>query len=196
MAQREALRELQNRLAERMQTARSEQRSASWLAVEAGGAGFLIPLGEAGEIFALSEVLPLPHTRAWFCGVANLRGGLHGVVDLAAFLGLRDAPPADAAGRESARLLALNPSLGALCALRVDRLPGCAAPISSSPSRTCPGRARPSHAVAGAMTRAGCGRKSISPRWRSTSSFWRSPPERPPDGWAARARRIERTIQR
>ena len=124
MAQREALRELQNRLAERMQAARSEQRNASWLAVEAGGAGFLIPLSEAGEIFALSEVLPLPHTQPWFCGVANLRGGLHGVVDLAAFLGLRERPANDAAVRESARLLALNASLGALCALRVDRLAG------------------------------------------------------------------------
>jgi len=125
MAHREALRELQTRLAERMQVARTEQRSASWLAVEAGGAGFLIPLAEAGEIFGLAEVLPLPHTQPWFCGVANLRGGLHGVVDLAAFMGLRDRPSAaDNTGREAARLLALNPSLGALCALRVDRLAG------------------------------------------------------------------------
>jgi twitching motility protein PilI len=124
MAQKEALRELQNRLAERMQAARSEQRNAAWLAVEAGGAGFLIPLAEAGEIFALSEVLPLPHTQPWFCGVANLRGGLHGVVDLAVFLGLRERPATDPAGRESARLVALNASLGTLCALRVDRLAG------------------------------------------------------------------------
>jgi twitching motility protein PilI len=155
MTQREALRELQNRLAERMQTARSEQRSASWLAVEAGGAGFLIPLAEAGEIFALSEVLPLPHTRPWFCGVANLRGGLHGVVDLAAFLGLRDAPATDTAARESARLLALGPSLGALCALRVDRLAGLRSAEQLEPEPDIPG---PRPAFAGRRWRDGQGR--------------------------------------
>ena len=35
--------------------------------------------------------MAVPHTQPWFAGVANLRGGLHGVVDLALFLGLRDA---------------------------------------------------------------------------------------------------------
>jgi twitching motility protein PilI len=125
MAQKkEALRELQNRLAQRMQAARSEQRNAAWLAVEAAGHGFLVPLAQAGEIFAVGELLPLPHTRPWFAGVANLRGGLHGVVDLAAFLGLRDAGPGEGPVRDAARLLALNAGLGALCALRIDRLAG------------------------------------------------------------------------
>jgi twitching motility protein PilI len=124
MAQREALRELQARLAERMQVARTEQRQRGWLAVEAGGCGFLFPLDQSGEIFSLADLRPLAHTRAWFCGVANLRGGLHGVVDLATFVGLRDRVPMAEAGRDAARLVALNPSLGALCALRVDALAG------------------------------------------------------------------------
>lgn len=124
MAQKEALRELQSRLAARMQAARTEARSAAWLAVEAAGVGFLVPLAEAGEIFSMGELLPLPHTQPWFCGVANLRGGLHGVVDLAVFLGLRRSTVIDPAQRDAVRLLALNPTLGALCALRVDRLAG------------------------------------------------------------------------
>jgi twitching motility protein PilI len=123
MAQREALRELQARLAERMKSARSEKQRTAWLAVEAGGCGFLFPLEQAGEIFSLAEMRPLAHTAAWFCGVANLRGSLFGVVDLASFLGLRQGVPADTP-REAARLVALNPTLGALCALRVDRLAG------------------------------------------------------------------------
>ncbi len=140
MARREALRELQNRLAERMKAARSEQRSVSWLALEAGGAGFLVPLGDAGEIFSMADVLLLPHTQPWFCGVANLRGGLHGVVDLAVFLGLRETTAMAPAARDAVRLVALNPALGALCALRVDRLAGLrgleqlkAEPASSGP---------------------------------------------------------------
>ncbi len=123
MAKREALRELQSRLAERLQAARTETRTASWLAVECAGAGLLVPLTTAGEIFPAGALLPVPHTQAWFLGVANLRGGLHGVVDLAAFLGLRP-PLARDAVREQARLLAFNPTLGSHCAVLVDRLAG------------------------------------------------------------------------
>jgi twitching motility protein PilI len=122
MANREALRELQGRLASRMQAARTEAPSRAWLAVECAGHGVLFPLHEAGEIFPVGTVLPVPHTETWFSGVANLRGGLHGVVDLAAFLGLRRA--SGDGGRDQARLLALNPALGVNCALLVDRLAG------------------------------------------------------------------------
>jgi twitching motility protein PilI len=123
MANREALRELQSRLAERLQAARTETRVVSWLAVECAGAGLLVPLASAGEIFPPGALLPVPHTQAWFLGVANLRGGLHGVVDLGAFLGLRP-PLARDAVREQARLLAFNPKLGSHCAVLVDRLAG------------------------------------------------------------------------
>ncbi len=122
MANREALRELQGRLASRMQAARTEAPSRAWLAVECAGLGVLFPLHEAGEIFPVGNVLPVPHTESWFSGVANLRGGLHGVVDLAAFLGLRRG--AGEGGRDQARLLALNPALGVNCALLIDRLAG------------------------------------------------------------------------
>lgn len=121
MANREALRELQHRLAERMQAAKREQRGQSWLAVECRGHGLLLPLEQAGEIFAPTALMPVPHTRDWFAGVANLRGGLHGVVDLARFLGLPDS--SDGA-REQSRLIAFSLALGLNCALLVDRLAG------------------------------------------------------------------------
>lgn len=127
MAKREALRELQGRLAERLQQARSEVRPVSWLAVECAGIGLLVPLPTAGEIFSVGAVLPVPHTQRWFMGVANLRGGLHGVVDLAAFLGLR-APITRDAVREQARLLAFNARQGSHCAILVDRLAGLRSP--------------------------------------------------------------------
>ena len=127
MANREALRELQSRLAARLQSAQHEAHTAQWLAVEAGGQGFLLGLASAGEIFPVSALKPVPHTQGWFIGVANLRGGLHGVVDLAAFLGLR-APTAADAVREQSRLVALNPALGAQCALLVEGLAGLRLP--------------------------------------------------------------------
>jgi twitching motility protein PilI len=147
MANREALRELQSRLAERLRAARTETRVASWLAVECAGAGLLVPLASAGEIFPAGALLPVPHTQPWFLGVANLRGGLHGVVDLAAFLGLRP-PLARDAVREQARLLAFNPALGSHCAVLVDRLAGLRNPqqLQAEPAD---GQARPEFAAGG-----------------------------------------------
>lgn len=120
MANKEALRELQSRLAERLQAARTQQRGKSWLAVECGSRGFLFPLNEAGEIFAMAPVLPVPHAHPWFLGVANLRGHLHGVVDLAAFLGVKASEPL----REQSRVVAFNAAFDINCALLVHRLSG------------------------------------------------------------------------
>jgi twitching motility protein PilI len=121
---RDALEGLQARLDERIQQAGTRQPRRSWLAAECAGAGLLFPLEQAGEIFPAAEILRLPHARPWFCGVANLRGGLHGVVDLAAFLGLVPAAADGVPARDAGRLIAVNPALRALCALRVDRLAG------------------------------------------------------------------------
>ncbi|RYF36772.1 MAG: chemotaxis protein CheW, partial [Comamonadaceae bacterium] len=85
MANREALRELQSRLATRMQAARAEGVQASWLAVEAAGSRYLFPLAQSGEIFPYAAPQHVPYTQPWFLGVANLRGGLYGVVDLGSF---------------------------------------------------------------------------------------------------------------
>lgn len=139
MANRDALRELQSRLAARLKAAPGETQRASWLAVEAGGAGWLFPLAGAGEIFAVPALLAMPHTRPWFAGVANLRGGLHGVVDLAALVGLR-ASALGPGAREQARLVALNPALGSHCALLIDRLAGLRSPeqLSVEPAAAGP----------------------------------------------------------
>ena len=133
MANREALRQLQSRLAERLKAARTETRQISWLAVECSGHGLLVPLLTAGEIFPAGALLAVPHTQPWFLGVANLRGQLHGVVDLAAFLGLR--LPLARELRDQARLLAFNPTLGSHSAVLVDRLAGLrsAAQLTAEP---------------------------------------------------------------
>ena len=122
MAKKEALRELQSRLAERLQAARTQQRGRSWLAVESAARGFLFPLKEAGEIFALAPLVQVPHTHRWFLGVSNLRGHLHGVVDLAGFLGVK--PEATVPGQTQAQLVGFNQSFDLNCVLLVDKLAG------------------------------------------------------------------------
>ena len=124
MANKEALRDLQSRLAERLQAARSQASNVSWLAVECGGRGLLLPLQDAGEIFAPCPIVPVAHAGDWFLGVANLRGGLHGIVDLARFLGLERSVRAAEAARERGQLVAFHAALEINCALLVDRLAG------------------------------------------------------------------------
>jgi twitching motility protein PilI len=120
MANKQALRDLQTRLADRLQAARTEPLAKSWLAVECSSRGFLFPLREAGEIFAVAPMVPVPHSHRWFLGVANLRGHLHGVVDLAGFLGVKSVE----SSRDQARLVGFNQSLELNCVLLVDRLSG------------------------------------------------------------------------
>ena len=67
----------------------------------------------------------MPYTEPWFLGVANLRGGLYGVVEL---VGLRRrrrrGTGANEATRAQSRLVALNEMLEVNCALLIDRLAG------------------------------------------------------------------------
>jgi twitching motility protein PilI len=144
MANKEALRELQTRLAERMQQARTQQRGQSWLAVECRGLGFLLPLEQSGEIFPVAALTPVAHARDWFLGVSNLRGGLHGVVDLARFLGLSEA--SRELGRDQARWVALGAAVGLNCAVQVDRLLGLRSADQLTAQAEVQGQMRPAFA--------------------------------------------------
>ena len=127
MANREAIRELQTRLANRLRTARDEGLSISWLAVKAGGHNYLFPLAQSGEIFPVGGVQPVPFALPWFLGVVNLRGGLYGVVDIARFMADVAATPATAVVTQKAAeqsVVTLNAALEVNCALLVDTLAG------------------------------------------------------------------------
>lgn len=124
MANRQALRDLQTRLAERLKQARTEGVAASWLAVESAGRSLLFPLAQSGEIFPIAAVQTVPYTQDWFLGVSNLRGGLYGVIDFASFVTGQAPMRRTESAREQARLVALNPALEINCAILIDRLSG------------------------------------------------------------------------
>ena len=123
MANREALRDLQSRLASRLQAAKAEGLSISWLAVRAGGLDYLLPLAQSGEIFPLPAVQTVPYSQSWFLGVVNLRGGLYGVVDLAAFIAGK-APVRTEQYWAEASVVTLNAALELNCSLLIDSLAG------------------------------------------------------------------------
>ena len=115
MAQRISLRDYQRELAERLRLADSA-RSASKLGVQVGEQNWLIDLVEAGEVIPVPPITPVPLARAWFRGVANVRGNLYSVVDFAEFLGTGVSGTGD-----QARLVLLGERWHAAAALLVDR---------------------------------------------------------------------------
>lgn len=115
MAQRISLRDYQRELAERLRQADSA-RAASKLGVQAGDQNWLIDLAEAGEVLPAPPITPVPLTRAWFRGVANVRGNLYSVVDFSAFLG-----GAPASITDQSRLLLIGERYRTGAALLVDR---------------------------------------------------------------------------
>jgi twitching motility protein PilI len=115
MAARTSLRDYQRELAERLRSA-GAGHSASKLGLQVGGEGWLVDLAEAGEVVPVPAITPVPLTRPWFRGIANIRGNLYSVVDFAAFVGRKPVVP-----DEQSRLLLIGERFRLGAALLVDR---------------------------------------------------------------------------
>ena len=116
-ARRTRLRLYQEQLLERMQAAKNGAgASVAQLGLAIGGARYLVDLAEVGEIVAPVPVTPVPLTRPWYLGLANVRGSLLGVIDLARYLDDGHVAAAAVPG-STPRLLVFAPSLGLNCAL-------------------------------------------------------------------------------
>ena len=122
MAKRVSLREFQERLVRRLADARSAPRR-DLLGLHAGGDQWLVDLADAGEILPVPPLTPVPLTRSWFRGLANVRGTLYGVIDLAAFRGRALTPHTG-----SARLVLIGARHNANCALLVGGTAGLRSP--------------------------------------------------------------------
>lgn len=127
-AKRTRLRQYQEQLLERMQAAKTSTGArANQLGVEIGGHGYLIDLTETGEIVPVPPMASVPLTRPWYLGLANIRGNLLGVVDLARYLGQDvgdDGRTRAAAAPNLARLITFSPALAFPCALLAGRVYG------------------------------------------------------------------------
>lgn len=95
-------------------------RSQGWtgLGFRIGSRWFVAPRGDVREVIAPPPVTRIPNAKAWLSGLANVRGELLAIVDLARFFDL--PPPDDPRGR---RVLVLN-SRAAPAGLLVDEIAG------------------------------------------------------------------------
>ncbi|MEP7083277.1 MAG: chemotaxis protein CheW [Betaproteobacteria bacterium] len=80
------LRAFQQELSERLKHKTAAQVDSLRLALESGGISWLVRLGDTGEVLPMPDPVSVPLTKIWFLGVANIRGGLYGMVDFGAFL--------------------------------------------------------------------------------------------------------------
>jgi twitching motility protein PilI len=76
------LRDFSTQLAQRLRAVPSKAAEPARLAVRLADTGYLLDMSMTGEIVALPEIAPVPWTKPWFRGLANVRGRLVGVVDL------------------------------------------------------------------------------------------------------------------
>jgi twitching motility protein PilI len=119
MAKRISLREFQQALVDKLTSAQRGETPRAFLGIQAGRDHWLLDLPDAGEIVPVPPLTPVPLTKPWFRGLANIRGTLFTVVDFSAFQGLESTPITS-----QARLVMANSRFGFANALLVNRALG------------------------------------------------------------------------
>lgn len=129
MRKKLSLREFQEYLAKRLTSAARGEVSTALLGVQSGALRWLLNLSESGEIIPLPTLTPVPLTKPWFAGMANIRGNLYSVVDFAAFCG-GDPTPLNS----NARLVLIGTRFGINSAILVNRMLGLKAAGDFAPA--------------------------------------------------------------
>lgn len=108
MAQRTNLREFQQALITRMEATGATAAVSARLGFRLGDQHWLVDLTSIDEVLPVPPLDAVPLTKPWYAGVANIRGSLYSVIDLALFCGL----PATEITRASRILLIKSHLLG------------------------------------------------------------------------------------
>ena len=88
MSKRFNLREFQQGLLDRLQVqAEGGGNRASTLGVQLGEEFWLVDMSDISEVMSPPPLTPVPLTKPWYCGVANVRGNLYSIVDLGLYNG-------------------------------------------------------------------------------------------------------------
>lgn len=119
MSKRFSLREFQQGVLDRLKSQAAESDRVTTLGVMIGKDHWLVDMQDISEALPLPVLTPVPSTQPWFCGVANVRGNLYSVTDMAAFLG-GEATPRDG----SVRVLLLGHKYAFSAGLLITRVLG------------------------------------------------------------------------
>lgn len=119
MSKRFNLREFQQEVLDKLQAQATSGKQISTLGIQIGAENWLVDMADIGEVLPPPALTAVPLTQDWFCGVANVRGNLCSVVDLAAFM-QQAATPREARNR----VLLLNARFGFNTGLLVSQVLG------------------------------------------------------------------------
>lgn len=129
MARKISLREFQESVVAKLQSlATSETTNPSKLGVQVGSQLWLVNLSDISETLPLPALTAVPLAQPWFCGVANFRGNLYGIVDFFHFLGTAPTPPG-----VDCRLLLVHPKFMVNSGIIVSRVMGLRNPEQMRP---------------------------------------------------------------
>ena len=103
------------------QVAASPEVNSSRLGLYAGGARYLLALRDISEVLPVPEIQPVPLVQPWFLGMANIRGNLYAISDLARFLGVSQQPAVITA---ESRVLLVHGDFDINAAFLIDSLAG------------------------------------------------------------------------
>lgn len=118
MSGHNSMKAYQLELSERLKNATANS-TATVLGVTVGNDRWLVQMNEVSEVVPLSKLTPVALTQPWFLGVANVRGDLYGITDLAAFF-TGDVTPRSL----KARVLLATPQFGVNSGLLVSNMLG------------------------------------------------------------------------
>ena len=113
------LREFQEYLAQRLNSAARGEITSALLGIESGGKRWILNLSDSGEIIPMPPLVAVPLVQPWFAGMANIRGNLYAVVDFSLFRGGEPTPRT-----ANARLVLIGSRFGINSAILVNRMLG------------------------------------------------------------------------
>ncbi|NNM68763.1 MAG: chemotaxis protein CheW [Gallionella sp.] len=119
MANHLNLREFQQNLSDRMLASSGDAQKISTLGVIIAGQNWLVNMADISEVLPVQERVAVPMAKIWVSGVANVRGSLYCVADIAAYLGLGKV-----SGAAENRMLLVAGRYAFNAALLVDKVSG------------------------------------------------------------------------
>lgn len=87
MSKRFDLREFQQQLLNRLQEQKTGSAQVSTLGVQVGQTYWLVDMPDISEVLSLPQLTPVPLTKPWYCGIANVRGNLYSIIDFCLYAG-------------------------------------------------------------------------------------------------------------